>query len=109
MFEESSHALFEALGGRVYIKSVSVVVPSTWRDGKCQRVINTPRGVDAPYRDADIVVAGTHPVHGDSPYTQQSKGWSWMDKRSKFLGIRALRTEGGVKNIPTQSNRTQIL
>ena len=71
--EESSHALFEAIGGRVYIKSVSIVVPSTWRDGKCQRVINSPR-VDTPYRNADIVVGGTHPVHGDSPYTQQSKG-----------------------------------
>ena len=36
LFEESSHALYEALGGRVHIRSVSVVVPSSWRDGKCQ-------------------------------------------------------------------------
>ena len=41
--------------------------------GKCQRVINAPRSADTPYRDADIVVGGTHPVHGDSPYTQQSR------------------------------------
>ena len=73
MFEESSHALYEALGGRVHIKSVSLVVPSAWRDGKCGRAIDTPKDVTAPYRHADIVVAGTHPVHGDSPYTQQSK------------------------------------
>ena len=41
--------------------------------GKCQRVINAPRSADTPYRAADIVVGGTHPVHGDSPYTQQSR------------------------------------
>lgn len=51
-----------------------MVLPSSWRDGKCQRVVHPPRG-DTPYRAADVVVAGNrHPVHGDAPYTQQSRG-----------------------------------
>lgn len=71
---ESSHTLYDALDGRVYFKSVSLVIPSTWRDGKCQRVIRPPRG-DTPYRRADISVSGvSHPLHGDTPYTQQSRG-----------------------------------
>ena len=73
MLGDASHFLHSALDGQVYLKSVSVVVPSSWRDGRCQTVIRAPKG-DLPYRHADIKVSGPHPIHGRSPFTQQSRG-----------------------------------
>ena len=49
------------------------MVPSTWRDAICQTSIRSPKG-ETPYRGTDIFIKGSaHPVHGLSPYTQQSQ------------------------------------
>ena len=48
MFEKASHVLNNALDNQVYFKAVTVVVPSTWRDGQCQETITAPKG-DTPY------------------------------------------------------------
>ena len=48
-------------------------MPSTWRDGQCQETIVAPKG-DTPYWDADVKIDTAHPVHEDSPFTQQSQG-----------------------------------
>ena len=44
MLTESSGVLNEALGGRVYLKQVTLVVPSTWSEARCQMAIKTPTG-----------------------------------------------------------------
>ena len=69
----ASGVLHSALGGKFYFKSVNVVVPSSWRESKCDEVIRAPKG-DLPYRRADVWVSGPHPIHGERPYTQQSRG-----------------------------------
>ena len=73
MFEKASHVLNNALDNQVYFKAVTVVVPSTWRDGQCQETITAPKG-DTPYWNADIKIEAGHPVHEDGPFTQQSQG-----------------------------------
>ena len=73
LLEDSSFTLHEALNQKPFLKSVSVVIPKSWRDGKCQTVVRPPKG-ETPYRQADIVISGNnHPIYGASPYTQQSK------------------------------------
>lgn len=49
------------------------MVPSSWRDSKCQTIIRPPRG-GTPYRNADIHISQRHPVFNEEPYTQQSGG-----------------------------------
>ena len=66
--------LYEATEHRAFFKSATVVIPSSWRDGKCQTVIREPNG-DTPYRGADIRIdSNKHPIYGEAPYTQQSRG-----------------------------------
>ena len=43
MLSDASRTLSTALGGRAYYKQVTVVVPASWRDLKCNLEINTPR------------------------------------------------------------------
>ena len=69
----ASGVLHSALDGKVYIKSVNVVVPSSWRESKCSEAIRPPKG-DTPYRRADVWVSGPHPIHDERPFTQQSRG-----------------------------------
>ncbi len=73
MFRESSKVLYNALDQEAFFKSVTIVVPSTWRDGKCQTIIRPPKG-GTPYRDPDIEVTPSHPIYGEGPHTQQSGG-----------------------------------
>ena len=40
----ASGVLHSALGGKFYFKSVNVVVPSSWRESKCDEVIRAPKG-----------------------------------------------------------------
>jgi calcium-activated chloride channel regulator 4 len=39
----------------------------------CQTVIHTPKG-NTPYRHAQFRVTNKHPIYGEKPYTQQSRG-----------------------------------
>ena len=71
LLRDASNVLYTALDSRAFFKSVTIVVPSSWRDSKCQTIIRPPRG-GTPYRNADIHISQRHPIHGDEPYTQQS-------------------------------------
>ena len=72
MFRQSSIDLHKALDEKVFFKGITIVVPSTWRDGKCQEVIRPPKN-DIPYREADVKITVGHPIYGGTPYTQQSR------------------------------------
>ena len=71
LLREASTILYNALDQKAFFKSVTIVVPSSWRDSKCQSIIRSPRG-GTPYRNADIQISQRHPVYNDEPYTQQS-------------------------------------
>ena len=73
LVREASHVLYKALDNKAFFKSATIVVPSTWKDSKCQTIIRPPRG-GTPYRNADIQITQRHPVFTDQPYTQQSGG-----------------------------------
>ena len=49
LLKDSSDLLYTALNKKAFLKAVTIVVPSTWRDSKCQRIIHSPRE-DTPYR-----------------------------------------------------------
>ena len=72
LFRQSSVVLHKSLNENVFFKSVTIVVPSTWRDGKCQEMIRPPQD-DVPYREADIKVTLDHPIYKAAPHTQQSR------------------------------------
>lgn len=65
--------LNKALNNKVYLKSATIVVPATWKDSSCRDVILQPTG-NVAIRDPDVLVDPEHPIYGNSPYTQQSKG-----------------------------------
>lgn len=73
LLDTSSLVLNGAVSGLAYFHGVTVVVPSSWRDGKCGVSIKSPNR-KTPYRTPDIILGSQHPVHGDRPFTQQSKG-----------------------------------
>lgn len=73
LLTEGSHVLHEAFDNRVYLKSATIVIPKSWRDSMCQTVIHGPQG-DTPYRQPDIFIQDKHPIYGQRPFTQQSRG-----------------------------------
>ena len=73
LLKDSSHVLLKALDQRAYFKSVIIVVPSSWRDSKCQTIIRPP-SKGTPYQNADIVVSDKHSLYNNEPFTQQSSG-----------------------------------
>ena len=56
LLRDASNVLYTALDQRAFFKSVTIVVPSSWRDSKCQTIIRPPRG-GTPYRNADIHIS----------------------------------------------------
>ena len=70
---ETSHTLYEALDGRVFFKSATIVIPQTWRDSMCQTVIHQPKG-NTPYRQPQFYVQNNDAHFGSRPFTQQSRG-----------------------------------
>jgi len=44
LFSKASQILHGALDRRVYLKDVTLVIPSSWRDVKCKIQIHPPRG-----------------------------------------------------------------
>jgi len=69
-FRESSRLLHTSTGGRVYFRSISVLLPSSWNVSGCR---NVTRSRVENYDDADFRVGVTHPLFGDSLWTQQSQ------------------------------------
>ena len=80
---EGSHALYEALDEKVYLKSVTIVIPHSWRDGVCQTEIRAPRA-PTPYRHPDIKINGKHSLYGETPFTQRSRGCA---QKGDFMSI----------------------
>jgi len=70
-FTGGSKSLHEALGGKAYFRSVTVMLPLNWPD----TCVGHLRGVVASQGDVpDVHVGLPHPVHGDALWTQQSQG-----------------------------------
>uniref|UniRef100_A0A6I8P904 Calcium-activated chloride channel regulator 1 n=1 Tax=Ornithorhynchus anatinus TaxID=9258 RepID=A0A6I8P904_ORNAN len=67
MVTEASTYLFKATKKLFYLKSVTILIPETWRDKPDYSIAK-----HESYKTADIIVAEASPVHGEGPYTQQS-------------------------------------
>ena len=52
---------------------MTIVIPSSWRDSKCQSILLPPKN-GIPYREADIIVQSQHPVYQNESFTLQSEG-----------------------------------
>ncbi len=83
LLTESSHALYNALGQKVYFKSATIVIPKSWRDSMCQTVIHQPKG-NIPYKGPQFHVRPSHAFYGGRPFTQQSKG---CGQPGDFVGL----------------------
>lgn len=66
---EASQFLYQSLGGRAYWRSVTVLLPDTWPSNCVGRSV-----VGSTGEQADISVGVPHPVFGNGPWTQQSRG-----------------------------------
>ncbi|XP_021513701.1 calcium-activated chloride channel regulator 3A-1-like [Meriones unguiculatus] len=66
MVTQASTYLFEATKRRFYFRSVSILVPMTW---KSKSKYLTPK--QESYDQADVIVAEPHLKYGDDPYTLQ--------------------------------------
>uniref|UniRef100_A0A1B6L3U4 Calcium-activated chloride channel N-terminal domain-containing protein n=1 Tax=Graphocephala atropunctata TaxID=36148 RepID=A0A1B6L3U4_9HEMI len=65
----ASQALYHALDGRAHWSSLTVLLPSHWPDSCVPAHIPVPSQGETP----DIRVGATHPVYGDTAWTQQSR------------------------------------
>ncbi|KAM5256996.1 calcium-activated chloride channel regulator 1 [Ctenodactylus gundi] len=66
MVTQASPYLFKATGQRFYFKSVSILIPETWKT-KPEYV----RPKLETYKNADVLVAEPNPPGNDEPYTEQ--------------------------------------
>nr|DBA17898.1 TPA: hypothetical protein GDO54_016209 [Pyxicephalus adspersus] len=69
MIREATHDLFHATKQRLFIRSIKILIPSTWS----QKATYGNRGREK-YEKANIIVADTFLNIGDSPYTRQYGG-----------------------------------
>merc|ERR1719330_419858 len=73
LFKKSSGVLSTSLSGRGYFREVVVVIPSSWDSSMCGFPLESLSAGTA-YRNADVMIEEEDPVHGHSPFTQQSRG-----------------------------------
>jgi len=73
LFKKSSGILNSSLSGRGYFREVVVVIPSSWDSSLCGFTLESLSAGTA-YRNADVMIEEEDPVHGHSPFTQQSRG-----------------------------------
>jgi len=66
---EASQFLHQALDGRAYWRSVTVLLPDSWTSHCVAR-----SAVGSSGERADISIGVPHPVFGNAPWTQQSRG-----------------------------------
>lgn len=66
----ASRSLYTALNGRAFWGGVTVLLPNHWPDS----CVPSQSPVGSLGETPDIRIGVTHPVHGDSVWTQQSKG-----------------------------------
>lgn len=69
MFSAASSLMFNATGGRVYLRSVTVAVPEAWT---CAEITQDP--LDYNWETAHVRVGPSHILFGDTPWTQQAGG-----------------------------------
>uniref|UniRef100_A0A8B9ZBT5 Calcium-activated chloride channel N-terminal domain-containing protein n=1 Tax=Anas platyrhynchos TaxID=8839 RepID=A0A8B9ZBT5_ANAPL len=78
MITEASLYLFNATRGRVYFRSVKVLIPPTWKDKSYEK----PK--HETYEKADVIVANPYWNYGDDPYTLQHEACGKMGKYIHF-------------------------
>ena len=67
----SSSYLFSALDGRAFFGSFNIILPASWPDN----CVNSSRSLQASQGGkSDLTLTPTHPIYGDSAWTQQSGG-----------------------------------
>ncbi|KAM5148090.1 calcium-activated chloride channel regulator 1-like [Mantella aurantiaca] len=66
MVKEATSYLFQATLKRLFIKSVKILIPSTWTLGS-----NYTLPARETYNEADIIISSPHLKYGDDPYTLQ--------------------------------------
>ncbi|XP_068098724.1 calcium-activated chloride channel regulator 1-like isoform X1 [Hyperolius riggenbachi] len=66
MVKEASSYLFQATRKRLFMKSVKILIPSTWISGS-----NYSKPATETYDKADVIVASPYLKYGDDPYTLQ--------------------------------------
>ncbi|KAM3915692.1 calcium-activated chloride channel regulator 1-like [Leptodactylus fuscus] len=66
MVKEATSYLFQATKKRLFIKSVKILIPSTWTPRN-----NYTKPATETYNTADIVIANPYLKYGDDPYTLQ--------------------------------------
>lgn len=70
-FTSGSKSLHEALSGKAYFRSVTVMLPQNWPD----HCVGHLRGIVSSQGETpDVFIGLPHPVHGDALWTQQSQG-----------------------------------
>lgn len=67
----SSEYLFSALNGRAYFGSFTIILPKQWAQKGCagERTVSVAEG-----EKSDIKVTESHPIYGNTLWTQQSRG-----------------------------------
>uniref|UniRef100_A0A669QWF8 Chloride channel accessory 2 n=1 Tax=Phasianus colchicus TaxID=9054 RepID=A0A669QWF8_PHACC len=78
MITEASSYLFNATKGRVYFRSVKILIPPTWKEK------NYEKPKHETYEKADVIVAAPYWKHGDDPYTLQHEACGKMGKYIHF-------------------------
>ena len=74
MLTDGSAVLHQALGGRVHLAQVTLVIPSYWRDARCHMSVPYPTAGIRYQTPADVLITPDTPVFGPAPHTQQSRG-----------------------------------
>uniref|UniRef100_A0A8C3CUK4 Chloride channel accessory 2 n=1 Tax=Cairina moschata TaxID=8855 RepID=A0A8C3CUK4_CAIMO len=78
MITEASLYLFNATRGRVYFRSMKILIPPTWKDKSYEK----PK--HETYEKADVIVADPYWKYGDDPYTLQHEECGTMGKYIHF-------------------------
>ncbi|XP_044158368.1 calcium-activated chloride channel regulator 1-like [Bufo gargarizans] len=66
MVKEASSYLFQATKKRLFIRSVKILIPSTWTPGN-----DYTKPTTETYNTADIIISHPYLKYGDDPYTLQ--------------------------------------
>ncbi|XP_068095203.1 calcium-activated chloride channel regulator 1-like [Hyperolius riggenbachi] len=69
MIKEATQDLFDATKKRVFIRSIKILIPSTWSQQEQYGIRSRER-----YEQAQVIIADTYLDIGDSPYTKQHGG-----------------------------------
>ena len=70
LITDGSKKLFIATKGYAYIKSVNILIPTTWNNTRFETEISS----EYFYEDGAIRIQNPNPLHGDMPYTLQLGG-----------------------------------